>query len=280
MVQVTRSRRGKHQRIHAAKRLSSPARALSLPIQNAEAPKVSVIIPVMNERNTIRAVIAQCSRVHAQTEVIVVANGSTDGTEELARAAGARVVSYKEPLGHDVGRSIGAMHARGEILLFTDGDMVISARDLHPFVAAVEAGADIALNAYSGNVNRQQVHSVVMAKYALNALVGQPELKGMSLTAVPHAMSRQAAETIGLAHLTVPPLAHAMACVHGLNVTPARLVEVGSMNPLRLKRRKRGRDPLEHLIIGDHLEAINWVLSQRGPRGDWPDQGRRRDVVR
>jgi glycosyltransferase involved in cell wall biosynthesis len=234
----------------------------------------------MNERKSILRVISECRSVHPDTEVIVVANGSTDGTAELARASGAHVIHYKEPLGHDVGRSIGAIHAKGEILLFTDGDIVISGKELRSFVDVIEAGADIALNKYCGSVDRPRVHSVVLAKYALNALLSKPELKGMSMTAIPHAMSRQAAERIGYEHLTVPPLAQTMAAAHGMNLVPARLVEVGSSNPRRRKRQKHGLDPLEHLILGDHVEAISWLLSQKGPRGSYADESKRRDVVR
>src|SRR6202022_1091065 len=93
-----------------------------LKIRNSLQPKVSVVIPVMNERRTLASVIQQVHRIHADTEVIVVVNGSTDGSLKLAKRMGARVIAFDFPLGHDVGRSIGAAAAKGEIILFTDGD--------------------------------------------------------------------------------------------------------------------------------------------------------------
>ena len=48
----------------------------------------------------------------------------------------------------------------------------------------------------------------------------------------------------------------------------------------RRKRKKHGRDPLENLIVGDHLEAIGWLLKRNGPRGSYGDESRRRDVIR
>lgn len=279
MVQAKRRRTG-----NSPKRRPGPLRTASdappLPIRNAGEPKVSVIIPVMNESKSIQSVIRECGSVHPETEVIVVVNGSTDGTGELAEAAGARVIRYREPLGHDVGRSIGALHAKGEVLLFTDGDIVIPGSVLRSFAEAVFAGADVALNDYSGAVDRAQVHSVVLAKYALNVLLDKPELKGMSMTAIPHAMKKSAAEQIGYEHLSVPPLAHAIAAVSGLRLAPARFVEVGRSNPRRRKRHKGGKDPLERLIIGDHLEAISWILGRAGPRAGHGEPARRRDVVR
>lgn len=280
MVLKKGSRRARTAAKYAAGLAAPSAPSLPLPIRNAEQPKVSVIIPAMNESRTIQAVIREARSVHPDTEVIVVANGSRDGTKELAEAAGARVIHYSQPLGHDVGRSIGALHAKGETLLFTDGDIVIPGSILRAFVEAVGSGADVALNEYSGHTDRKTVHSVVLAKHALNGLLSKPELKGMSLTAIPHAMSRRAAETIGLEHLAVPPLAHAVAAVKGLKLAPARFVEVGKTNPARRSRRKKGKDPLEHLILGDHVEAIEWLLNKTGPRGGYAEQAKRRDVIR
>jgi hypothetical protein len=58
--------------------------------------------------------------------------------------------------------------------------------------------------------------------------------------------------------LAVPPKAQAMACVHGLRVEASHLVSVGAMNPLR--RRGKDGDPLRHLILGDHLEAVSGYI--------------------
>ncbi len=232
-------------------------------------PAVSVIIPVMNERRTLGKVIREAFRVAPRTEVIAVVNGSTDGSLRIAQRSGAKVLAFPEPLGHDVGRAVGAREARGRVLLFIDADMVIPARLLRPFVDAVVQGVDVALNDYSGPVRKMQVHNVVLAKHALNMLLGRPDLKGASLTAVPHAISRRALDAIGAESLAVPPLAHVKAVRAGLVVKRIRRVDVGSRNPIRLRRgRKRS---VERLIIGDHLEAIDWWTRHWGPRGGYED---------
>ncbi|MGG3283049.1 glycosyltransferase family 2 protein [Paenibacillus solani] len=247
------------------------------PIHNAELPKVSVIIPAMNEAKTIAAVIRQADQVHSESEVIVVANGSTDGTAEIAKTMGARVIHLPFPLGHDVGRSIGAAEARGDILLFTDADIVIKASDLIPFAKAVEDGVDVALNKYLGPTDKHHVHSVILAKHALNIFVSSPELKGASLTTIPHAMSRKAINLIGFDHLAVPPKAQAMAIYNGLKVHGVHYVDVGRRNPRR--GRTKGNDPLEALIVGDHLEAVDWLISKSNIRGNRSDLTRNRESV-
>ncbi|UNK19761.1 glycosyltransferase [Paenibacillus sp. N3/727] len=246
-------------------------------IRNAENPKVSVIIPAMNERKTIAAVIHQAYQVHPETEVIVVANGSTDGTAEIAQRIGAKVICLPHALGQDVGRSVGAGEAKGEILLFTDADIVIKTRDFMPLTKAVENGVDVALNKYLGPIGKTHVHSVVLAKHALNILVSNPGLKGASLTTIPHAMSRRARDQIGTDNLAVPPKAQAIAIYKGLNVRGVHEVDVGKTNPRR--GRTKGNDPLEGLIVGDHLEAIDWFISKSGVRGNRSDLTRNRESV-
>ncbi|MDU4696602.1 MAG: glycosyltransferase [Paenibacillus sp.] len=245
-------------------------------------PLVSIIIPAMNERATLAGVLREAGRVHPLSETIVVANGSTDGTAELAEACGARVIRTPEPLGHDVGRRVGAEAARGQALLFVDADMVIPARELRPYVKAVLSGVDLALNGYSGPAGRKEAHPVVLAKHVLNGLLQRSDLRGASLTAVPHAISRKGAETVGLEALEVPPLALARAVLLGLNVQAVHTVPVGKLNPARGRVRDKGKrvDPLTALVAGDHLEAIHWLLRQQGPRGGYSDLGRQRGKVR
>lgn len=67
----------------------------------------------MNERKTIASVIRQARLVHRATEVIVVVNGSYDETERIARQMGARVISFKESLGHDVPEALAQVMRKG-----------------------------------------------------------------------------------------------------------------------------------------------------------------------
>ncbi|WP_379130561.1 glycosyltransferase family 2 protein [Paenibacillus sp. sgz500958] len=256
-----------------------PARqtAQLYPVNHPE-PLVSVIIPAMNEAGTIAKAIAGARGVHPRCEVIVISNGSADGTEAIARNCGAHVITFDEPLGHDVGRGIGAEAAKGDILLFTDGDLMLSASLLRPFVKAIAGGVDVALNDYSGPVRSTCPHPVVLSKHVLNIMLDRPDLKGCSMTAVPHAMSRRALQVLGTSILSRPPVAHVYAVLEGLRVEPVHAVPVGKLNAVR--RKKDGKDPLQHLVVTDHLEAIDLVLKRRGSRAGFPDGARRRELVR
>ncbi|RAP78623.1 glycosyl transferase [Paenibacillus montanisoli] len=276
---VKRARANRRRTPTAAVPKHSPQVVTAAPTQAAGQPVVSVIIPVMNERRTIAKVIHAAKKVHPSVEVIVVCNGTTDGSAAIARKHGARVITFAEPLGHDVGRGVGAAAASGQALLFIDGDMVIPASELRPYVQSVlHGGVDVALNDYSGPTNKANVHSVVLAKHALNMMLRRPDLKGTSMTAVPHAISSSALERIGADALAVPPLAHARAVMLGLTVRAVKRVNVGKLNLLRKQRERT--NPLEYLIVGDHLEAINWLTKQTDDRGGYPDMERKRYLAR
>lgn len=226
------------------------------------APVVSVIIPVMNEQRKLRAVIQQAFNVHPQVEVIVVVNGSRDRSAHIARRAGAHVIYFRQALGHDVGRAVGAKQARGDVLLFIDGDMVIHAHLLKRYIEPIlNNELDSTLNSYTGRTNRRQVHSVVTAKFALNILLDRADLLGCSMTAVPHALHRRVCEQIGYAALAVPPVAQAKIVRAGWRIAPVQYVNVGKLNARRVSRERV--TPLARLIIGDHLEAIQWLSREQ-----------------
>ncbi|MDB5083923.1 MAG: hypothetical protein JWN30_809, partial [Bacilli bacterium] len=240
---------------------------------------VSVIIPASEEEKRIGQVVREVRKLGKDVEILVVANGCTDQTIPLAREAGAKVIEIPEKLGHDVGRAIGAKQAKGDILLFIDGDMVIAKEDLIKFVDCVQAGNDVALNSYPNVQVGVNIHPVNIAKYSLNVMLGRQDLKASTLTAVPHALSKRAVKKIGCAALSIPPLAHARSILKGLKVTQAHFVQVGVKNPLRKSRYLTGQDPVTMLILGDCIEALDYVIGHRGPRGNFTDLNRQREMI-
>jgi len=92
-------------------------------------PLVSVIIPSYNSSRTLSLCLQSvAAQTYSPIEVIVVDDGSTDGSLEIARASGAKVISTGSNSGQSVARNLGAEHARGEILFFLDSDVALDSR--------------------------------------------------------------------------------------------------------------------------------------------------------
>ena len=83
---------------------------------------ISVIIPALNESARIGGVIALAKRCPEVTEVIVVDDGSIDGTAELAAAQGARVLT-SSLLGKGASMEDGLRAASNSIVVYLDGDL-------------------------------------------------------------------------------------------------------------------------------------------------------------
>lgn len=88
----------------------------------ADARTVSVVIPAFNEASSIAEVIAELRAAAPWHEIIVVDDGSTDGTGDAAAGAGARVVRHPYNKGNGASVKNGIRAATGEFLLIIDGD--------------------------------------------------------------------------------------------------------------------------------------------------------------
>ena len=84
-------------------------------------PRVSIVIPTLNEAGTIGDVIGELPRAFAD-DVIVADGGSTDGTQTIARAAGARVIDAGPGYGRACARGADAADHASDIIVFLDGD--------------------------------------------------------------------------------------------------------------------------------------------------------------
>lgn len=112
--------------------------------------KVTLVMPARDEAETIRKVVGEV-RQHFEGTIIVVDNGSTDSTAELAREAGARTVwEPRTGYGRACEAGIAAAALDSDVFVFMDADGSDRAEDIAALLAAVQGGADLALGVRKG----------------------------------------------------------------------------------------------------------------------------------
>jgi len=205
--------------------------------------EVSAVIPCLNEARSIGVCVQKAQRSFAAMgvagEVIVVDNGSTDDSAQLAREFGARVI-HESVKGYGVALHAGIEAARGRIIVMGDGDDSYDWGAIAPFIDKVREGYDlVGGNRFSGGIEPGAMpflHRYVgtpllsaLIRLAFGVKLGDVQCGMRAFTREAYARMRTAAPGMEFVAEMVITAAH-----QGL-----RIAEV----PTRLYRDKRGRPP-------------------------------------
>jgi glycosyltransferase involved in cell wall biosynthesis len=113
---------------------------------SSEAPEVTVVMPCLNEADTVRICVEKALRCMSEAgirgEVIVADNGSTDGSIQLAREAGARVVSVQQK-GYGNALMGGIQAARAKFIIMGDADDSYDFLELPRILEKLREGYDL-----------------------------------------------------------------------------------------------------------------------------------------
>jgi Glycosyl transferase family 2 len=126
--------------------------------EGAGSVELSVVLPCLNEAETVATCVQKAMSfflLHCVSgEVVVADNGSTDGSQALAAAAGARVISVPER-GYGSALMGGILAARGRYVIMGDADDSYDLADLGPFLDRLRVGADLVMgNRFRGGISR------------------------------------------------------------------------------------------------------------------------------
>jgi|CXWL01.1.fsa_nt_gi glycosyltransferase involved in cell wall biosynthesis len=86
--------------------------------------RVAVVIPAFNESETLAEVLRTFRAMNLWDELVVVSDGSTDGTAEIARQSGVHTVVLAENRGKGLALAAGVAVTTAPVLLFVDGDIL------------------------------------------------------------------------------------------------------------------------------------------------------------
>jgi len=141
--------------------IPSQAKGSVSDIESAQTPgqvEVSVVMPCLNEAETLETCIRKAldffARSRVSGEVVVADNGSTDGSIDIARGAGARVV-HVEKKGYGNALMGGFEAAKGKYLIMGDADDSYDFQNLMPFIEKLRAGYDVVMgNRFRGGIKK------------------------------------------------------------------------------------------------------------------------------
>ena len=125
--------------------------------------EVSIIIPVFNEAETLASLIEKIRALRLpRTEIIIVDDGSTDGSADIALNAGASVIRHPYKIGNGAAVKSGIRGARGKFILLMDGDgqhkpedipkLLAEASNYHMVVGARGKGSKLRFHRYAANL--------------------------------------------------------------------------------------------------------------------------------
>ena len=108
---------------------------------------ISIVLPAKNESGAIGQTITQIQQLQLAHEIIVVNDGSTDDTAQLAQAAGSKVINHPYSKGNGAAIKTGARAATGDIIIFMDADGQHDPQDILKLLEKINQGYDLVVGA-------------------------------------------------------------------------------------------------------------------------------------
>ena len=110
-------------------------------------PELSIVLPAKNEQAAVGQTVEKILRAWPEAEVIVVNDGSSDNTAQVATAAGARVISQPYSMGNGAAIKTGARAARGAVIVFMDADGQHDPAHIQALLSKLHEGYDMVVGA-------------------------------------------------------------------------------------------------------------------------------------
>ncbi len=137
--------------------------------QHAGAERLSFVLPALNEEENIGDVVAAIRTRYPDAELIVVDDGSTDATAEIARQHGAKVISHPYNTGNGASIKSGVNNATGDLVIMMDADGQHSLDDLPRLLQAMTPSVEMVVGARTLRTHashRRLLGNVLLNKFA------------------------------------------------------------------------------------------------------------------
>lgn len=121
---------------------------------------ISIILPAKNESTNLEQLLPSLCEQFADSEIIIVDDGSSDGTAELCQAYPVTVISHPYSMGNGAAVKRGARAATGELLVFMDADGQHNPDDIGRLLQKMDEGYDMVVGA-RGRESQQGVGRLI-----------------------------------------------------------------------------------------------------------------------
>lgn len=108
---------------------------------------ISVILPALNEGESLRNLLPNIVNELPGAEIIVVDDGSNDDTKDICDHKNIRCVSHPYTKGNGAAIKTGARIAKGDVIVFMDADGQHDPKDIHKLLKKIDEGYDMAIGA-------------------------------------------------------------------------------------------------------------------------------------
>jgi glycosyltransferase involved in cell wall biosynthesis len=142
-------------------------------------PEISIVIPLYNEEECVAKLVRRLEEFRAgfsrRSEVVLVDDGSTDRTADIVEAAlpnlpEYRLVRLRSNAGQTAAMSAGLDHARGDVIVFMDGDLQNDPADIPRLLAKIDEGYDLVSGWRRDRKDRALTRK--LPSYVANRLIG------------------------------------------------------------------------------------------------------------
>lgn len=114
---------------------------------------ISIILPARNEALSLKVLLPQLRAAWPHAEIIVVDDGSSDGTGTTAQSLGAKVVRHPVSLGNGAAIKSGARAATGDVLVMMDADGQHQAEEIAKLLKKIDEGFDLVVGTRSSSAH-------------------------------------------------------------------------------------------------------------------------------
>ena len=143
--------------------------------------ELSIVLPAKNEEAGLALLLPRLRAQYPQAEILLVDDGSTDATAQVAVAAGVQVLRSPYSMGNGAAIKRGAAAAQGRTLVFMDADAQHEPEDIAALLAKLDEGFDMAVAARDGGGQANRSRGLANAFYnRLSSWMTEHEIRDLT----------------------------------------------------------------------------------------------------